>query len=94
MKYVLGIDFGGGSSKATLLSQSGAVAATAVSEYPTSYPKSGMAEQNPEDWYKTAVLNIKSVLEKLKEQQQVPRPVPEQTEHKPSCLCPFGRELV
>lgn len=34
----------------------------------------------------------KSVLEKLKEQQQVPRPVPEQTEHKPSCLCPFERE--
>lgn len=36
----------------------------------------------------------KSVLEKLKEQQQVPRPVPEQTEPKPSCLCPFERELV
>lgn len=35
----------------------------------------------------------KSVLEKLKE-QQIPRPVPEQTEHKPSCLCPFERELV
>ena len=36
----------------------------------------------------------KSVLEKLKEQQQVPRPVPEQTEHKPSCLCPFEREMM
>lgn len=64
MKYVLGIDFGGGSSKATLLSRSGTVAATAVSEYPTSYPKSGMAEQNPEDWYNAASLNIKSVLKK------------------------------
>ena len=35
----------------------------------------------------------KSVLEKLKE-QQVPRLVPEQTEHKPSCLCPFEREMM
>ena len=36
----------------------------------------------------------KSVLEKLKEQQQTSRMVQEQTEHKPSCLCPFERELV
>ena len=36
----------------------------------------------------------KSVLEKLKEQQQTSRMVQEQTEHKPSSLCPFARELV
>lgn len=35
----------------------------------------------------------KSVLEKLKE-QQITHPVPEQTEHKSSCLRPFERELV
>ncbi len=36
----------------------------------------------------------KSVLEKLKEQQQVPRPVPEQTEPKPLSLCPLEREWM
>ena len=36
----------------------------------------------------------KSVLEKLKEQQQVPRPVPEQTEPKPPSLCPLEREWM
>ena len=41
MKYALGIDFGGGASKATLLSQDGRIAATNTVEYPTLYPKSG-----------------------------------------------------
>lgn len=36
----------------------------------------------------------KSVLEKLKEQQQVPRPIPEQTEPKPPSLCPLEREWM
>lgn len=36
----------------------------------------------------------KSVLAKLKEQQQVPRPIPEQTEPKSQNLCPFERELM
>ncbi len=63
MKYVLGIDFGGGSSKATLLSQEGEVIKTASSEYPTLYPKSGYVEQNPMDWYDAAKNNIKSILQ-------------------------------
>ena len=41
MKYVLGIDFGGGASKATLLSFEGKVIATNTVEYKTSYPKPG-----------------------------------------------------
>ena len=36
MKYLLGCDFGGGASKATLLREDGAVIATATHEYPTS----------------------------------------------------------
>ncbi len=63
MKYVLGIDFGGGSSKVTLLSQSGEIVATASSEYPTLYPQNGYVEQNPVDWYEAAKTNIKSVLQ-------------------------------
>lgn len=52
MKYVLGIDFGGGASKATLLSQKGEIAATSTVEYKTYYPKNGWVEQEPMDWYK------------------------------------------
>lgn len=64
MKYVLGIDFGGGSSKAALLSEGGTLAASAGSEYPTYYPNIGYAEQNPDDWYKSAKENIRAVIDK------------------------------
>ena len=64
MKYLLGIDFGGGASKATLLSHDGIVVATATTEYPTSYPKMGYAEQNPDDWYDAVKVGINKILEK------------------------------
>ena len=64
MKYLLGIDFGGGASKATLLCEDGTICATSTTEYKTSYPKPGYAEQNPDDWVKATCENIKSVLSK------------------------------
>ena len=64
MKYLLGIDFGGGASKATLLSESGKIVATNTCEYPTFYPKPGYAEQNPQDWVNATCENIKGVLDK------------------------------
>lgn len=64
MKYVLGIDFGGGSSKATLLSETGEVAAVCGFEYPTRYPKPGYVEQDPADWYRATAENIRGVIEK------------------------------
>ena len=64
MKYTLGIDFGGGASKATLLSEKGEVVSTNTVEYPTYYPQNRYVEQNPDDWYKAAKENIKAVLEK------------------------------
>lgn len=63
MKYLLGIDFGGGASKATLLDSDGKICATSTCEYPTSYPKPGYAEQNPGDWVDATVKNISGVLE-------------------------------
>ncbi len=66
MKYLLGIDFGGGASKATLLSEEGVICATNTTEYETNYPKPGYAEQNPDDWVKATVENIKGVLQKSK----------------------------
>ncbi len=62
-KYALGIDFGGGSSKATLIDREGRVVRTASSEYPTHYFEGGGAEQTPRDWYLAAVKNIGAVLE-------------------------------
>ena len=60
--YVLGVDFGGGASKATLMDKTGKVVATATAEYPTHYGEGGKAEQNPLDWYEAACKNIRSVL--------------------------------
>ena len=60
--YVLGVDFGGGASKATLLNKNGKVVATATAEYPTHYGAGGKAEQNPLDWYNAACENIRTVL--------------------------------
>ncbi len=64
LNYTLGIDFGGGASKATLLASDGSIAATNTVEYPTSYPRPGYAEQNPLDWYTATKRNITAVLEK------------------------------
>lgn len=64
MKYMIGADFGGSSSKATLLGENGRVIATASCEYPTYYPQSGWAEQDPEDSWKAFVLNIRELLAK------------------------------
>ncbi len=64
MKYLLGIDFGGGASKATLLREDGVIAATATSEYPTDYPKPGYAEQDPALWVEATCKNIAGVLAK------------------------------
>ena len=58
----LGIDFGGGSSKATLINEKGKVIKTASSEYATKYASDGTATQNPKDWYQAALANIKSIL--------------------------------
>ena len=52
MRHLSGIDFGGGASKATLLSEESVICAT------------NTAEQNPDDWVRATCKNIKSVLEK------------------------------
>jgi xylulokinase len=64
MKYVLGIDFGGGASKATLLSEKGDIVATNTVEYPTTYPAPRYVEQDPMDWYRATKANIAAVIQK------------------------------
>lgn len=66
MRYLLGVDFGGTSSKATLLGKDGRIYATAVCEYPTHYPQNGWAEQDPRDSYGAFVKNVRSILQSSK----------------------------
>lgn len=63
MKYLLGIDFGGGASKATLLCENGKICAVSTTEYPTYYPQPGYVEQDPRDWVRSTCENIRSVME-------------------------------
>lgn len=62
--YLLGVDFGGGASKATLLKYDGTVAATNSVEYTTHYPSADMAEQTPYDWYEATAENISALIDK------------------------------
>ena len=62
MKYLLGIDFGGGASKATLIDTNGNITAESTAEYPTLYPEAGACEQSPDDWINSLCRNIAAVL--------------------------------
>lgn len=64
MKYLLGIDFGGGSSKATLMSTDGNVVAESSAEYPTYYETVGAAEQEPSEWIAALKENVACLVEK------------------------------
>ena len=64
MKYLLGIDFGGGASKATLINTDGNIIAESSAEYPTYYPDGNGCEQIPEDWQKALCENINTLKEK------------------------------
>ncbi len=64
MKYLLGIDFGGGASKATLIDTNGNIVAENTVEYPTLYPVANACEQNPADWISALCENSKALLSK------------------------------
>ncbi len=64
MKYLLGIDFGGGASKATLIDTNGTIIAENTVEYPTLYPENGACEQNPQDWLNALCKNCREVISK------------------------------
>ncbi len=62
MRYLLGIDFGGGSTKATLLGESGEIVCENTVEYPTLYPEAGACEQSSEDWIHALCENVSVLL--------------------------------
>ena len=62
MRYTLGIDFGGGAAKATLLREDAQIIATHTVEYPTLHPSAGACEQNPDDWWNALCACTKNIL--------------------------------
>jgi xylulokinase len=64
MKYTIGVDFGGGAAKATLLREDGEVIAAEQKEYPLYYPQNGWAEHDPHGHYEVLCQNIRALFEK------------------------------
>ena len=64
MAYLLGIDVGTSGTKTLLCDEAGNVVATALAEHPSSSPKPGWSEQNPQDWWKSVCAATKAVLKK------------------------------
>jgi len=63
MNVLLGVDVGSSGSKAIAIDSGGRILATGAQSYPTAYPKPGRAEQDPEDWYRSACSAIHSCLD-------------------------------
>ena len=64
MKYLLGIDFGGGASKATLIDTTGSIVAENTVEYSTLHPFPTACEQSPADWINALCVNTGALLKK------------------------------
>jgi xylulokinase len=62
MDVLIGIDVGSSGSKAIAIDRAGRILATGSQTYATRYPKPGWAEQDPEDWYRSACAAIRSCL--------------------------------
>jgi xylulokinase len=62
MKYLLGIDIGTTSTRALLINEDLGLIATSISDYNLITPKSGWAEQIPEDWWNASIKTIRNVI--------------------------------
>ena len=61
---ILGIDVGTGGSRAVLVSEDGAVLASATGEHaPFASPETAWAEQDPDDWWRASQEAIRAVIE-------------------------------
>ncbi|WP_186429594.1 xylulokinase [Clostridium sp. BSD9I1] len=58
----LGIDLGTSSVKIVVMNELGKVTASISRDYDVSYPKTGWAEQNPEDWWNATKDGIKEIV--------------------------------
>jgi xylulokinase len=62
MLCVLGLDLGTSAVKALLMSETGAVVASADAQYPLLTPRPNWAEQDPESWWEGTVTAVRSCL--------------------------------
>ncbi len=62
MAYLLGLDVGTTGTKALLIDETGAIVASALSEYPLATPRPNWAEQDPADWWRATCETIRAVL--------------------------------
>ncbi len=60
--YILAHDLGTTGNKATLFNADGQAVHSAFAGYPTSYPRAGWAEQDPEDWWRAVVETTRALL--------------------------------
>ena len=63
-RYILAHDLGTTGNKATLFSVEGELGASALYEYPVSYPHNNWVEQNPDDFWKAVCLSTRELLQK------------------------------
>jgi xylulokinase len=62
-EYVLGIDVGTGGTRAVIMDEAGRVVASATEVHePFASPRTGWAEQHPEDWWRAACIAVGKVL--------------------------------
>lgn len=64
MGVTLGIDIGTSGTKTLAIDETGAILASASSEYPCSHPKPGWSEQDPDLWWAATVATVRDVLSK------------------------------
>ena len=69
-EYLLGIDIGTSACKTALFTKDGKVEAASSGDYPVYYPKTGWAEQNPDEWWK-AVLTTSALINPLSKSEWI-----------------------
>ena len=62
MRYLLGIDLGTSSVRATLLTEDGVIVGSGAKEYPLHFPAEGWIEQDPETWWRATCESITGLL--------------------------------
>ena len=61
-KYLLGIDLGAGSLKATIIDDTGRIMGEAAHPVTTSIPRSGWSEQSPPEWFASLCAAVPAAL--------------------------------
>ena len=66
MDYLIGIDVATTGTKAIIINTEGEIIGDGFQEYPTSTPRSGWVEQNPDDWWEATITSIRDALSTAK----------------------------